>query len=415
MLRGRSLSDLLPEIEGRVAERDRPLLRELCHGTCRYAVRLEYWLEQLLTRPLKPREQEVRALLLSGLYQLEYLRVPAHAAISESVAAARLLRRQWAAGLVNAVLRNFQRRRVALIAAGERIDAVRHACPGWLLNRLRAAWPEQADSVLDAWLTRPLMTLRVNRRVQSCAAARQRLAEAGVEALPVAGAPAALRLRRSAPVERLPGFAEGRLSVQDAGAQLAAPLLAVANGQRVLDVCAAPGGKSGHLLELADIDLTALDSDPARLERVADNLRRLGFEARLEAADATQPGGDWHGRDYDRILLDAPCSATGVIGRHPDIRLLRRNSDIAALVEVQARLLRNVWPRLRHGGMLLYATCSILPDENAEQMSRFLADHPDAEALPLSIDGAIAAGVGRQLLPDGERDGFYYALLRRTR
>ncbi len=414
VLRGASLSERLPALEERVAPRDRALLRELCHGSCRYAVRLEYWLGQLLARPLKTREYEVRALLLSGLYQLEYLRVPPHAAISESVEAARLLGKPWAVGLVNAVLRNFQRRRDALLVSAGRIDAVRHACPGWLLGRLRRAWPEQADKVLDAWLQRPAMTLRVNRRRSDIESARARLAAAGIEARPVAGAPDALRLERAAPVERLPGFAEGELSVQDTGAQFAAALLAPRDGQRVLDVCAAPGGKSGHLLERADIELTALDVDAARLARVAENLDRLGLTARLELADASLAEGAWYRCDYDRILVDAPCSATGVIQRHADIKLLRRDSDIEKLAEQQARILRNVWPRLRAGGMLLYVSCSVLPEENAEQMTRFLAEHPDAEVVPIALDGAFAAGVGSQLLPGcGPWDGFFHTLLRR--
>ncbi len=414
VLRGASLSTVLPAMLPRVEPRDRTLLQEMSYGVCRQAVRLEFCLERLLNRPLKAKEQEVHALLLCGLYQLEYMRVPAHAAIAETVEAARLLKRAWAVGLVNAVLRGFQRRRADLLAEADAIDAVRHACPGWLLNRLRKAWPMQADSVLDAWMQRPPLTLRVNRRQGDVDAYRQRLEAVGLEAMPVPGAADALILSEAVPVERLPGFGQGLVSVQDAGAQLAASLLDVRDGQRVLDVCAAPGGKTGHLLEIADIELHALDSDAARLARVGENLDRLGLSARLELADARQPGGDWYQRDYERILLDAPCSATGVIRRHADIKLLRRNSDIEKLVELQYCILSNVWPRLMVGGMLLYATCSLLPEENTDQMTRFMAERRDVEALPLKIGAATSAAPGIQILPGArEMDGFFYALLRK--
>ncbi len=430
VLRGSSLSTVLPAMLPRVEPRDRTLLQEMSYGVCRQAVRLEFWLERLLSRPLKAREYEVHALLLCGLYQLEYMRVPAHAAVAETVEAARLLKRAWAVGLVNGVLRGFQRRHDDLVAEADAIDAVRHACPGWLLNRLRKAWPARADAVLDAWLRRPPLTLRVNRRLGDGDAYRQRLEAVGLGAESVPGVADALTLTRPAPVERLPGFDQGLVSVQDAGAQLAATLLDVRAGQRVLDVCAAPGGKSGHLLEIADIELHALDNDPARLARVGENLERLRLSARLELADenlerlrlsarleladASEPGGDWYRGDYERILLDAPCSATGVIRRHADIKLLRRNSDIEKLVELQYRILENVWPRLSAGGMLLYATCSLLPEENADQMIRFIAEHPDAEALPLKVDAALPAGPGMQILPGArDMDGFFYALLRK--
>ncbi len=414
VLRGASLSTVLPAMLPRVEPRDRTLLQEMSYGVCRQAVRLEFWLERLLSRPLKAKEYEVHALLLCGLYQLEYMRVPAHAAIAETVEAARLLKRAWAVGLVNGVLRSFQRRRDDLMAEADAIDAVRHACPGWLLNRLRKAWPTRADGVLDAWMQRPPLTLRVNRRQGDVDAYRQQLEAIGLGAENVPGVADALTLSRAVPVERLPGFDQGRVSVQDAGAQLAARLLDVRAGQRVLDVCAAPGGKSGHLLEIADIELCALDNDATRLARVGENLERLRLSARLELADAAEPGGDWYRSDYERILLDAPCSATGVIRRHADIKLLRRNSDIEKLVELQYRILTNVWPRLNAGGTLLYATCSLLPEENADQMIRFIAEQPDAEALPLKVDAAVPAGPGIQILPGTrDMDGFFYALLRK--
>ncbi len=414
ILGGQSLSEVLP-VAG-VAVRDRALLAELVYGTCRWFHRLDFFLRQLMQRPFKPRDADVRALLLVGLYQLVELRVPAHAAVDETVAAARGLRKDWAAGLVNGVLRNFLRRRAALEAAARSEPSAAYSHPDWLVRRLQAAWPEDWPAILDAANQRPPMTLRVNRLRGTVEASVSALETAGLHARPVPDVASALVLDQPADVSALPGFAEGVVSVQDAGAQLAAPLLDPQSGERVLDACAAPGGKTGHLLEWCPAaEVVAVDVDPRRLVRVRANLDRLGLAAQLFAGDAGRPAGPWAEARYDRILLDVPCTATGVIRRHPDIKLLRRPSDVDELVDRQARILDAVWPLLRPGGILLYVTCSLLPDENHLQISRFLGRQRDAGVLAIEAPWGRPTGVGRQTLP-GERtmDGFFYARLRKA-
>lgn len=414
---GRSLATALPLALEHVDPRDRGLLQELCYGVCRWQPRLQALLDRLLARPLAPGEQVVRALLLLGLYQLWYLRIPEHAAVAETVAAARQLRKAWAVGLTNAVLRAALRRRMELTEALESDPEARAAHPRWLLEWLRRDWPDDWSAIVAANNARPPFTLRVNRLHLDGEDYRSRLAETGRSAAPVNGVPTALILAEPADPVTLPGFTEGWVSVQDAAAQLAAPLLAVQPGQRVLDACAAPGGKTGHLLECApDLELTALDQDASRLEQVRDNLRRLRLTARLAVGDAQRPADWWDGIPYDRILVDAPCSATGVIRRHPDIKLLRRESDIAALATRQGRILASLWPLLRPGGRLLYTTCSVLRQENEHVIAAFLATHPDAGEQPIAADWGRALPHGRQILPgENGMDGFYYAsLLRRV-
>ena len=409
---GESLATVLPSALAHADPGERGLLQELCYGVCRWQPQLRFLLDRLLARPLAPGEQVLRGLLLAGLYQLWHLRVPEHAAVAETVAAVRPLRKPWAAGLVNAVLRSALRRRAELEALVE-ADAEAHAAhPRWLLDWLRRDWPDDWPAIVAANNVRPPFTLRINRLRLDREAYRQRLAAAGYDAGPAA-AETALTLSTPTDPAILPGFAEGWVSVQDAGAQLAASLLAARPGQRVLDACAAPGGKTGHLLEcVLDLDLTALDCDAGRLERVRDTLTRLRLNARLLAGDARRPVDWWDGALYDRILLDAPCSATGVIRRHPDIKLLRRESDIVALAERQQALLTELWPLLRPGGRLLYVTCSVLRAENERVVEAFLAAHPDAHEQPIVAGWGRALSHGRQILPgeDG-MDGFYYAVL----
>ncbi len=410
---GRSLAVVLPAALERVAPRDRGLLWELCHGACRWQPELQPLLDGLLTRPLDPRESVTRALLLVGLYQLLHLRIPDHAAVAETVAAARQLRKPWAVGLTNAVLRSFSRRHAELRARLETIEEARTAHPRWLLEWLQRDWPDDWPAIVAANNTRPPFTLRVNPRRCDRDDYRARLAAAGQQAEPVAAAPAALTLAEPVEPAALPGFADGQVSVQDAAAQLAAPLLDARPGMRVLDACAAPGGKTAHLLEcIPDLDLTALDQDAARLERVRDNLTRLRLAGRLVPGDASRPADWWDGVPYDRILLDAPCSATGVIRRHPDIKLLRRETDIAALADRQRALLAALWPLLRPGGRLLYATCSVLRRENEQVVAAFLAAQPEAREQPIPADWGRALAWGRQILPgEAGMDGFYYAAL----
>jgi len=410
---GQSLERQLARLEPAVRERDRALLRELCYGSLRRHPQLSALVRPLLRKPFKERDRDIEQLLIVGAYQILFTRIPAHAALNSAVEACRALRKEWATGLVNGVLRNLQRSGAA--ALDDLPPAAAQAHPEWLWQRLRAAWPEQADAVFAANNEHPPMCLRVNRRRATRESYLDALSAAGIEADPCTLADSGIRLRTPRDISALPDFDAGSASVQDEAAQLAAPLLQAEPGQRVLDACCAPGGKTGHLLEQQpDLDLWALDSVPERLDRVAANLNRLQLHARLIAGDATRPATWWDGKHFDRILLDAPCSGTGVIRRHPDIKLLRTAADIVQLAALQLQLLQALWPLLAPGGVLLYATCSILPEENTQVLERFLALTPDAREFPIAADWGLAQPVGRQLLPGANAcDGFYYARLRK--
>jgi 16S rRNA (cytosine967-C5)-methyltransferase len=404
-----------------LADRDRGQVQALAYGAVRWLHRYRVLLADWVDRGPRGRDGLLEALLAVGFYQLDAAGQPDYAIVSATVDAARQLGQGRAAGLVNAVLRRYRREGAAWLAAAGTAAEVTHSHPGWLAGAIRADWPAAAAAVLDANQRHPDLWVRVNRRRTDPAAwAARLLADTGVVASPAAGLPNALRLADPLPVTALPGFAAGDASVQDGAAQLAAPLLGVRPGMRVLDACAAPGGKAAHLLELADddLDLTALDIDPARLTRVSEGFARLGLSAgRVVAGDALDPAGWWDGRPYDRILVDAPCSATGVIRRHPDIKLLRRKSDIADLAARQGQLLERLWPLLKPGGRLLYATCSVLRAENEAVVQDFLDREPTAMATAIGpLPGlAEAAGPGLQCLPGaGGVDGFYYALITRA-
>lgn len=402
-----------------VVARDRALFKALCYGVCRTLPRLEALAAKLLVKPFKARDADVQALLLLGIHQLLYLRVPAHAAVGETAGAARLLGKEWATRVLNGCLRRLQRESAALQAEVDRDPAVALLHPGWLLKALRQAWPDDWRAVAEANNVPGPMTLRVNRRHGDREAYLDRLAAAGLEARLCAHAPDGITLEAPCDVHDLPGFDAGHVSVQDEAAQLATvllgPALAPRPGGRILDACCAPGGKTAHLLEVFDVEMHAVDSDAERLARVEDALQRLGLKARLTHGDATARDW-WDGTPFEAILLDAPCSGSGVIRRHPDIKRLRRPSDIKALAALQARLLDNLWPLLRPGGTLLYATCSVLPEENSEQVAAFLARTPDAEATtPPDVAWGRPAGAGRQLLPEVDsHDGFFYARLRKA-
>ncbi|CAI8869832.1 16S rRNA (cytosine(967)-C(5))-methyltransferase RsmB [Pseudomonas sp. IT-P294] len=409
-----SLNSSLPTQMDKVEDRDRGFTQDLAFGTARWQPRLSALAAKLLQKPFKAADADVEALLLVGLYQLLYTRVPAHAAIGETVGCADKLKKPWAKALLNAVLRRAQRESEALLAELEHDPVVRTAHPRWLQKSLKAFWPEQWEAICAANNAHPPMILRVNRRHHSRDAYLGLLAQAGIAATPCIYSQDGIILEAAADVRSLPGFAEGWISVQDEAAQLAADLLDLAPGQRVLDACCAPGGKTCHILEAEPklAGVVAVDLEAKRLVRVRENLARLGLSAELIAADGRDTATWWDGKPFQRILLDAPCSATGVIRRHPDIKLTRQPDDIAALAVLQGELLDALWITLEVGGILLYATCSTLPTENTEVIEAFLARTPGARELDLATTAGIKQPHGRQLLAqEGGHDGFYYAKL----
>ena len=409
-----SLNSSLPTQLDKVEDRDRGFTQDLAFGTARWQPRLSALAAKLLQKPFKAADADVEALLLVGLYQLLYTRVPAHAAIGETVGCADKLKKPWAKALLNAVLRRAQRESEALLAELEHDPVVRTAHPRWLQKSLKAFWPQQWEAICAANNAHPPMILRVNRRHHQRDAYLKLLSDAGLSATPCAYSVDGIVLETATDVRGLPGFAEGWISVQDEAAQLAADLLDLAPGQRELDACCAPGGKTCHILEVEKdlAQVVAVDLEAKRLVRVRENLARLGLSAELIAADGRDTATWWDGKSFQRILLDAPCSATGVIRRHPDIKLTRQADDIAALAALQGELLDALWPTLEVGGILLYATCSTLPTENTEVIEAFLARTSGARELDLATAAGIKQPHGRQLLAqEGGHDGFYYAKL----
>lgn len=409
--RGRSLkAELAQALPPLPDPRDRALVEAICFAVLRQPARYEAALQSWMSRPLPRRDGELKALLLAGMAQLDPLALPAHAALAATVDAARALGRTHQAGLVNALLRRAQREG---IPPG---DPHAH-WPKWLRERIARDWPDEADAVLDASAAEPPMWLRVNRRRVTRDAYRERLAQVGIQAHVDDALPDALRLDTPVPVAVLPGFADGDVSVQDASAQRVADALAPAKGARVLDACVAPGGKAAHLAERDPaLRLTAIDIDAQRLRRVSENFHRLGLgdAATLQAADAIDTASWWDGVPFDAVLLDAPCSASGIVRRQPDVLRHRRASDLDALVATQSRLLDALWQTVAPGGVLLYATCSILKAENEAQVEAFLARTPDATAEALDDRFGRIAGAGRQRLPgEAAQDGFFYARLRK--
>lgn len=404
VLAGHNLSQTLESLwrshPGDTPQR-RAATQDLSHGTLRHYGELQTVLDRLLKYPLE--DEQVRCLLMVALYQLMYGRSAEYAVVNHAVQATAQLKKAWARGLVNAVLRNFLRQRAALAAPKPDDDIAYLAYPGWWVDKLRQQYPDRWQAILAAGNQHPPMTLRVNRRRTDPARYQTLLAAAGITAQ-VTGA-SALTLDHPLPVEKLPGFAEGLVSVQDCGAQLAAPLLDLHDGMRVLDACCAPGGKTGQLLEWADLELTAMDHDTTRLERTRSNLLRLGYHAELKTGDAAHPADWWDGQPFDRILADVPCSASGIVRRHIDIKWLRRETDLAHFATQQTAILHGLWSTLKIGGKLLYATCSVFIEENQRLIDAFLQQQADARQQPLP-------GLDRgQLLPCGEHDGFFYALL----
>jgi 16S rRNA (cytosine967-C5)-methyltransferase len=414
---GRSLDELLANDSDQGSAR--AFKRALTYGTLRWHLRLDAVLRQLADRPPEGMPPALRALIEIGLYQLMEGGTAPHAAVAETVEAARDLGQGRAAGFVNAVLRRYQREHAAIHAVVDADVAVRTAHPRWLVDRLQQQHGDAALAILEANNVHPPMWLRVNRSRWSLSDATEALEGAGFEVHGHDFAPDALRIEPPADVRRLPGFLEGRISVQDAAAQLAVELLRPSAGERILDACSAPGGKACHVLERVggDCHLTALDISERRLSLVRDNLERLGLSADVRIGDAAEPAGWWDGRPYDRILLDVPCSATGVIRRHPDIKLLRRARDIAALARRQQQLLASAWRMLAPGGTLLYTSCSVLREENEDVVARFLAATAGARDQTASFTAAWpsrppSSGPGHSIRSgEADLDGFYYACL----
>ncbi|MBB5017355.1 16S rRNA (cytosine967-C5)-methyltransferase [Chitinivorax tropicus] len=404
VLAGRNLNDALSQHFRqyfRLEPAERAAIQDISYGTLRHLGWLRAVLSKLLLKPLT--DPQLEPLLLIAIYQLEYTRAAPYAIVDHAVTVTTKIGAGGAKGLVNAILRNFQRQRETLLKLGERNEVACYSHPQWWINLLKKHYPTEWQAMLATANSHPPMTLRINARKTDAPAYLKLLAEAGIAAKWLDDA--AIQLLEAVPVTRLPQFAEGWVSVQDEGAQLAAKLLDLQEGQSVLDACAAPGGKTCHMLEMAKVDVIAIDHDEARLSRVHENLSRLQLSATVKCGDAAKPTEWWDGKPFDRILADVPCSASGVVRRHPDIKWLRRETDIAQFATQQAEILDALWPLLAEGGKLLYATCSIFPQENGEQINAFLARHEDAVLLPL------AGEIQQQLTPNARHDGFYYALL----
>ena len=413
VLNGRSLDrELAASLRAHpgITQQQRAATRDLCFGTLRWLGEIDAVLDMLLNRAL--RDERLRGLLRVALYQLIHTPAAAHAVVDHAVRACDGLGSGAAKGLVNAVLRGFLRQREALLARARRTECARYSCPQWWVDKLRAQYPARYASILQAGNTHPPMTLRINIRRTVPDEFLALLARHDIAARAAGGA--AVTLERPRPVERVPGFAEGLVSVQDAAAQLAAPMLDVQPGQRVLDACAAPGGKASHLLELADVELLALDADCERLDRVRENFARLGLKGRVACGDAADPAGWWDGRAFDRVLADVPCSGSGVVRRHPDIKWLRRAGDIEQFARGQQRILDALWRLLARGGKLLYATCSLFHEENDAQVAAFLDRHSDAIRLSAAGAPPLTPQAAGLWLPDEWHDGFFYALLQKA-
>lgn len=409
--KGQSLSSALPLGQQQVNPRDQALLQEICFGALRILPRLESVASELMDKPLKGKQRVFHHLILVGIYQIGYMRIPAHAAVGETVEATKTLKGPKLRGLINAVLRNYQRNQEQLDEISVSHNAGKYGHPGWLLKLLQESYPQQWEAIVEANNTKAPMWLRVNHQHHNRDDYQALLKNEGIDSTAHPEALDALKLAAPCDVNTLPGFDKGWVSVQDAAAQLSINYLEPKDGELILDCCAAPGGKTAHILERTkDSQVVAIDCDETRLKRVHDNLKRLKLQAKVVCGDARTPSEWWQGEQFDRILLDAPCSATGVIRRHPDIKWLRRADDIEALAALQSEIFDAMWQQLKVGGTLVYATCSITPQENKQQVKAFLARTNNATLIGSDIDNP-----GRQILPgEDDMDGFYYAVLKKA-
>lgn len=400
---GLSLSTVIPELQKNISDKDKALLQEICFGVLRTLPQLEWIIQQLMDKPLKGKQRILHYLIMVGLYQLLYTRIPAHAALAETVNGAVALKKPQLKGLINGVLRQFQRQQDILNERFQNSEN-RFLHPSWLLARIKQAYPEQWMSIVEGNNQKPPMWLRVNQHYHSREEYLALLKNEEIPAIADDSHPFAIRLEDPCNVNLIPGFADGWVTVQDRSAQRCAELLAPENKEQILDLCAAPGGKTTHILEIApQAQVLAVDIDEQRLKRVQENLTRLKLNAVVKSGDGRYPEQWCAGMQFDRVLLDAPCSATGVIRRHPDIKWLRRNDDIEQLAQIQKEILHAIWPYLKSGGTLVYATCSILPEENKQQVEAFLALTKDAQC-----------DYQHQCLPEEKGgDGFFYALIKK--
>ena len=395
------------------------LLQEICFGTCRWYLSLEFLLYKLVAKPIKEKDEDVKSLILIGLYQLKELNIADHAVVNETVAASTALNKPWAKPLINAVLRKYQRNQRKLTEELNRSTPdIKYSCPTWLFNEINVAWNSKSQSILEGNNQRPPLTLRVNISKKSPEEIISLFSEHRIECSRGKLAKTAIYLEKPLPVEKIPGFTDGWLSIQDESSQLVPKLLNLEPKLRVLDACSAPGGKTCAIIESERLltEVVALDESESRLQKTRENLLRIGLKASLIRGDAMKPTKWWDGRLFDRILLDAPCSGSGVIRRHPDIKILRREEDIQALTKIQAMMLDSLWQCLRHDGLLLYTTCSILPRENDSQIKNFLKRTENAKYEGITADWGVECEYGRQLLTDDKEnhDGFFYSLLSKS-
>ncbi len=396
------------------AGKDKAWIQEVCYGTLRWYLQMEYLLDQLLARPVKKKDSILKYLLITAIYQLRFMQTPDYAVVSETVAACKALKKESAKGMVNAVLRRYQRESESLLAKLAQTSHLASSHPEWLFNRLRKDWPQHYPAILDANNQRPPMYLRCNSRIVKRTDYIQRLKQAGIEAETCKHTEFGIRLATPCPVEELPGFYDGLVSVQDMAAQLASELLQLHPGQKVLDACAAPGGKSAALLEReAGLDaVTLVEKDPVRTRQIRENLERLKLSATIEVSDLLEIDNWWNGEAFDRILLDAPCSATGVIRRLSDIKLLRTEQQVNEINKIQKQLLECAWTVLKPGGLLLYATCSVLKQENSDTIREFIDRRSSSQQAPIAVPCSIDTGYGAQILTGADdMDGFFYAAI----